>query len=146
MSLPHRMGIQRGILNEIRPQAVIITRNVSNDNYVKCSLPNSEKKDQWYKTLALWWDSHMVFYITTMVFYIITYGVLYHFWTFQQLLVDFIMLVTLLQGLGYGKLDLDGLVQERLNSIANALELRLSCSNPSIYHFLAYSAVVSWRF
>ena len=28
---------------------------------------------------------------------------------------------------------IDGLVQERRNSIANALELRLSCTNPSIY-------------
>ena len=28
--------------------------------------------------------------------------------------------------------DIDGLVQERSNSIANALELRLSCTNPSI--------------
>ena len=27
----------------------------------------------------------------------------------------------------------DGLVQERRNSIANALELRLSCTNPSYY-------------
>ena len=27
-----------------------------------------------------------------------------------------------------------GLVQERRNSIANALELRLSCTNPSIWH------------
>ena len=27
---------------------------------------------------------------------------------------------------------IDGLVQERRNSIANALELRLSCINPSI--------------
>ena len=27
---------------------------------------------------------------------------------------------------------LDGLMQERRNSIANALELRLSCTNPSI--------------
>ena len=27
---------------------------------------------------------------------------------------------------------LDGLVQERRNSIANALELRLSCTNPPI--------------
>ena len=26
----------------------------------------------------------------------------------------------------------DGLMQERLNSIANVLELRLSCTNPSI--------------
>ena len=31
------------------------------------------------------------------------------------------------------KHDFDGLVQERLNSIADALELRLSCTNPSIY-------------
>ena len=29
-------------------------------------------------------------------------------------------------------LDIDGLVQERCNSIANALELHLSCTNPSI--------------
>ena len=29
---------------------------------------------------------------------------------------------------------IDGLVQERRNSIANALELRLSCTNPSILH------------
>ena len=28
---------------------------------------------------------------------------------------------------------MDGLVQERRNSIAKALELRLSCTNPSIY-------------
>ena len=28
---------------------------------------------------------------------------------------------------------IDGLVQERRNSIANALELRLSCTNPSIW-------------
>ena len=28
--------------------------------------------------------------------------------------------------------DVDGLVQERRNSIANALELRLSCTNSSI--------------
>ena len=30
--------------------------------------------------------------------------------------------------------DIDGLVQERRNSIANALELRHSCTNPSIYN------------
>ena len=30
-------------------------------------------------------------------------------------------------------LHLDGLVQERRNSTANALELRLSCTKPSIY-------------
>ena len=30
-------------------------------------------------------------------------------------------------------LDIHGLVQERRNSIANALELRLSCTNPSIW-------------
>ena len=29
--------------------------------------------------------------------------------------------------------DIDKLVQERRNSIANALELRLSCTNPLIY-------------
>ena len=28
---------------------------------------------------------------------------------------------------------IDGLVQDRRNSIANALELRLSCTNPSIW-------------
>ena len=30
-----------------------------------------------------------------------------------------------------GNYDFDGLVQERRNSIANALELHLSCTNPS---------------
>ena len=30
--------------------------------------------------------------------------------------------------------NIDGLVQERRNSIANALELRLSRTNPSTYH------------
>ena len=30
-------------------------------------------------------------------------------------------------------LHLDALVQERRNSIANALELRLSCTNQSVY-------------
>ena len=33
------------------------------------------------------------------------------------------------------KIYIDGLVQERRNSIANTLELRLSCTNPSIYLF-----------
>ena len=32
-------------------------------------------------------------------------------------------------------LHIDGLVQERRNPIANALELRLSCTNPSISYF-----------
>ena len=36
--------------------------------------------------------------------------------------------------------QIDGLVQERRNSIANALELRLSCTNLSIY--LHYQASV----
>ena len=31
---------------------------------------------------------------------------------------------------------IDGLMQERRNSIANALELRLSCTNPSIIRYL----------
>ena len=32
---------------------------------------------------------------------------------------------------GYDKVHINGLVQERRNSIASALELRLSCTNPS---------------
>ena len=32
---------------------------------------------------------------------------------------------------------IDGLVQERRNPIANALVLRLSCTNPSIYETLS---------
>ena len=31
-------------------------------------------------------------------------------------------------------IDIDGLMQERRNSIANALELRLSCIDPSIWY------------
>ena len=37
---------------------------------------------------------------------------------------------------------IDGLVQERRNSSANALELRLSCTNPSI---LSHLLCVSWN-
>ena len=38
---------------------------------------------------------------------------------------------------------IDGLVQEGHNSIANALELRLSCTNPSIWwKFYSYTAVL----
>ena len=41
-------------------------------------------------------------------------------WFFIQMLYDFALYI-------------DGLVQERRNSIANALELRLSCTNTSIW-------------
>ena len=42
--------------------------------------------------------------------------------------------------------DSDGLVQERRNSIANALELRLSCTNPSICFVLVRNCRSSgWR-
>ena len=33
------------------------------------------------------------------------------------------------------EIRIDGLVQERRNSIANALELRPSCTNPLIYDY-----------
>ena len=36
---------------------------------------------------------------------------------------------------------IDGLVQERRNSIANALELRLSCTNPSIWPHIIWTNV-----
>ena len=40
--------------------------------------------------------------------------------------------------------EVDGLVQERRNSISNALELRLSCTNPSKWkHFLHADFLVS---
>ena len=40
--------------------------------------------------------------------------------------------------------ELDGLVQERRNSISNALELPLSCTNPSKWkHFLHADFIVS---
>ena len=40
----------------------------------------------------------------------------------------------MMQKLNKGQLGhFDGLVQERRNSIVNALELRVSCTNPSIY-------------
>ena len=32
--------------------------------------------------------------------------------------------------------DLDGLIQERHNSISNVLELRLPCTNPSILYLV----------
>ena len=42
---------------------------------------------------------------------------------------------------------INGLVQERHNSIANTLELRLSCTDPSIYFYVFYemlSVFVLW--
>ena len=43
------------------------------------------------------------------------------------------IIVLCLRGIGrYGWENINGLVKERRNSIANTLELRLSCSNPSI--------------
>ena len=41
------------------------------------------------------------------------------------------------------EVSIDGLLQERRNSIANALELRLSCTNPSILS-PAESALISY--
>ena len=38
-------------------------------------------------------------------------------------------------------LHIDGLVQERRNSIANALELLLSCTNPSIYGIKIWNVI-----
>ena len=38
-------------------------------------------------------------------------------------------------------LDINGLVQERRNSIANALELRLSCTNPSIWYGWSFTTL-----
>ena len=54
--------------------------------------------------------------------------------------IDFISIGYAMKLMGYWKKDvtpllitgeIDGLVQERRNSIANAPELRLSCTNPS---------------
>ena len=42
----------------------------------------------------------------------------------------------------YTTSQIDGLVQERRNSIANALELRLSCTNLSICHQICRNTVV----
>ena len=46
-----------------------------------------------------------------------------------------------------GRFHIDGLVQERRNSIANALELRLSVTNPSIFEYLdlKWVATIGWR-
>ena len=44
----------------------------------------------------------------------------------------------------YGVQHNCGLVQERRNSIANALELRLSCTNPSILWLLCRKLNVLW--
>ena len=40
---------------------------------------------------------------------------------------------------------IDGLMQERRNSIANALELRLSCIKPSISYSMQYYCIIVWR-
>ena len=44
---------------------------------------------------------------------------------------------------GLGKPNINGLVQERRNSIVNTLELHLSCTNPSIWQFHTVSSVCS---
>ena len=54
-------------------------------------------------------------------------GTLPRFWL--QLFRDWLL------GEYNGKVDIDGLVQERRNSSALAMELRLSCTNPSISRF-----------
>ena len=43
----------------------------------------------------------------------------------------------------YETLDINGLVKERRNSIANALELRLSCTNPWICKLAKYDTNMS---
>ena len=50
--------------------------------------------------------------------------------------------VGILMPFGYGW-HIDGLVNERGNSIANTLELRLSCTHPSIYYSV-YSRLPNW--
>ena len=42
----------------------------------------------------------------------------------------------LLQNLAYSALNIDGLVQERINSIAYTLELRLFCTDPLICKYI----------
>ena len=42
-----------------------------------------------------------------------------------------------------GRFHIDGLVQERRNSIVNALELRLSATNPSIFEYLDFKWVAT---
>ena len=42
-------------------------------------------------------------------------------------------------------LHVDGLVQERRNSIANALQLRLFCTNPSMCQVWSISSLSHWR-
>ena len=47
---------------------------------------------------------------------------------------------------GIPNFHLNGLVQERHNSIANTLEFRLSCTNPSIYGYRFFEwAAVTWE-
>ena len=45
---------------------------------------------------------------------------------------SFCLILNVLNPVVILNLYFDGLVQERRNSIANALELRLSCTNPSV--------------
>ena len=58
-------------------------------------------------------------------------GVFYWTWKDTNLLFGPMQTSSLMQN-AHGN-NIDGLVQERHNSIANALELRLSCTNPLIY-------------
>ena len=54
--------------------------------------------------------------------------------------------ISLISQGSFGIYQIDGLVQERRNSIANALELRLSCTNPSIWYYQAeHDDVMTWK-
>ena len=54
--------------------------------------------------------------------------------------------IQLIQDIPYFTLRIDGLVQERRNSSVLAMELHLSCSNPSNYELWVVSHECLWIF
>ena len=55
-----------------------------------------------------------------------------HYWHYYHSVLSLSQVNTCTWYLRLSDIHIDGLVEERRNSIANALELRLSCSKPSI--------------
>ena len=72
----------------------------------------------------------------------------YHKWpVMQKLIATFVvslkkLLNKLSDNLTHQKAHIDALMQERRNSIANALELRLSCTYPSIWYHCNMTVII----
>ena len=109
-------------------------------------------RPQWVKAcLQLVWTVTILFTINKTYPFNIRYSAYRGYWaipersaidyTFQWMCTRFVLCCDSLCPLLRSSSHIDGLVQERRNSIANALELRLSCTSPSTYPW----ALLHWH-